>query len=159
MKPTPADTNATMIAAAAIVAVVAVGGMAGAEAARIDDGTATVEVSSPTTDRLAVEPGRFGTEADYLRVPDLVVDVRSRSGTPRIFYRVSVPGMDLDRHATSLLGRTGRLRVHLPDVAYPPTAPRPDPGTYVGRIEVRVQSFGTDTLVETRSVRVRVPAS
>jgi hypothetical protein len=155
MRSTGSPRNASLLAAAAIVALVGIGGLVGAQSAELDGGTASVEVVSAPGDRLAFEPGRFGTAADYLRLPDLVVAVTARSGTPRIHYRITLPKMGVDRHDTRLIRREGRLRVPLTDVASPPTGPVP--GTYTGRVEVRVQNFSTDSVIVNRTVRVEVP--
>jgi hypothetical protein len=40
-------------------------------------------------------------------------------------------------------------------VAGTPTGPVP--GTYTGRVEVRVQNFSTDSVIVNRTVRVEVP--
>jgi hypothetical protein len=148
---------APLVATALIISLVGIGGLAGAQHAQLDDGNATVDVVAPTGDRLAVESGRFTTAADYLRLPDLVVDVSSVSGTPRIHYRQTVPELGIDRQNARLIRREGRIRVPLADVAYPPTGERPEPGEYDGRVLVRVQSFSTDTVVANRSIRIGVP--
>lgn len=148
-------TEASLLATAVIIALVGIGGLAGADPAQLDDGTATVDVVSMPA-QLAYEPGRFGTEAEYLRLPDLVVAVNALSGTPRIHYRITVPSMGIDRHETRLIRGEGRLRIPLADVAFPPGQHRQESGTHSGRVEVRVQSFSTDTVIANRSVRVGV---
>ena len=150
-------TNASLVAAATIVALVGIGGVTGAQSPELDNGTAAIDVVSAPGDRLCFEAGRFGTAADYLRLPDLVIEVTSLSGTPRIHYRITIPEMEVDRHDTRLIRREGRLRVPLADVAAPSSGTGTTPGIYTGRVEVRVQSFSTDAVVTNRTIRVEVP--
>lgn len=151
---TPGDRTLGVVAVVLFATIL--GGLAGADAPSLGDGTADVQIASPSVDRLPVEPGRFGSAARYVRVPDLVADVSRVDGHPRLQYRVAVPGIDVDRHRSRLLEGAGRLRLHLPDVALPPPGSGPSSGTYRGRIVVAVQSFSTDHTVLNRTVTVRV---
>lgn len=128
----------------------------------VGDGNASVSVLSPTTDELATSPGRFGTRARYLRLPDLSVDVTAIEGRPRIVYRVVVPALGVDRQVDAVVTSTGPTRLRMADRAYPPAGyssefrSLPATGTFDGRLVVRVQSFTTDRTVLNRSIRVRV---
>lgn len=150
----------TAVATVGIVVAVVLGGWLGAQPATLGDGTATVRVVSPDADGLETEPGRFGTAASYLRLPDLVADVTNVTGTPRLVYRIRVPALDLDRQRSRLIRHEGRLRVSMPDRAFPPRetaeASPPPAGRYDGRLVVRVQSFSTDRTVLNRTVTVRI---
>lgn len=143
-----------------IVVLTVLGGVAGTTPTTVGEGSATIAVETPTTDRLVTEPGRFGTAATYLRLPDLVADVTNATGRPRLVYAVRVPALDLDRQRTRLIRGEGRIRVRMADRAYPPRASDdpglPEPGTYDGRLVVRVQSASHDRTVVNRSIRVRV---
>lgn len=128
----------------------------------VGDGNATLRVVAPTTAELATSPGRFGTSARYLRLPDLVVDVTDVEGRPRIVYRVVVPALGVDRQVTEVVTATGRTRLRMSDRAYPPAGYSNNhlslsaAGTFDGRLVVRVQSFSTDRTVVNRSVQVEV---
>lgn len=128
----------------------------------VGDGTATIGVLSPAGDVLDTSQGRFGTDARYLRLPDLVVDVTALEGRPRIVYRVVVPELGVDRQVHEVVTSTGRTRLRMADRAYPPTdypanfRTLPQDGSLEGRIVVRVQSFSTDRTVTNRSIQVRV---
>lgn len=143
-----------------VVVLTVLGGVAGTSPTTVGEGTATIAIETPTTDRLVTEPGRFGTAATYLRLPDLVADVTDATGRPRLVYAVRVPALDLDRQRTRLIRGEGRMRVPMPDRAYPPRASGdaglPEPGSYDGRLVVRVQSASHDRTVVNRSIQVRV---
>lgn len=151
----------SLLAGLLVVLTVLASGLVGGQPAALGDGTAAVELVSPDVDRLAFEDGRFGTAATYLRLPDLVVEISNLSGRPRVQYGVAVPALGLDRQRTRLLHGQGRLRVRMPDRAYAPRGAadgaRPPPGTYQGRLTVRIQSFSTEQTVLNRTVLVRVP--
>lgn len=159
----PSDTILSrwlpMAIAAIIVALLMLSGPLGGLAVtdpdhgQLDDGTATVTVLQPDTEGLSVTPGRFGTEAVYLRVPDLVVDVEQVAGQPRLVYDLSVPALDVDEHETRVVHTTGTTRVRMSDVAMEPV----EAGTYEGTIEIRVQSFAVDETVVNQTVEVTVP--
>lgn len=144
-----------------VVLVVLASGLVGGQPAGLGDGTAEVAVVSPDVDRLVVDDGRFGTAATYLRLPDLVVETSNVSGRPRLVYAVAVPELGLDRQRTRLIDGERRLRIHMPDRAFAPRGTGdgalPPPGTYEGRLTVRVQSFSTDRTVVNRTLMVRVP--
>lgn len=147
-------------AVVAILAATILAGLIGAPSADIGDGTAEVEVVSPTGDRLVTEPGRFGTAATYVRLPDLVADVSSVTDRPRLVYQVTVPALDIEIQRTRLLRDSGRVRIQVPDRAFPPgnasVGGLPESGTYPGRIVVRVQSFSEDRTVVNRTIHVEV---
>lgn len=151
----------TILAAIAIALATIVVGLAGAQPAELGDGTATVEIISPTEDRLVTDPGRFGTAATYVRIPDLVAEVSDVTDRPRLVYEVTVPALDIDIQRTRLLRDTGRVRIAVPDRAVPPgdstVAQLPDSGTPAGRIVVRVQSFSEDRTIVNRSIQVEGP--
>ena len=136
-----------------ILFVVVLSGFVGftANSGELGEGTASVTVIEPTDDTLVVNSGRFGTGATYLRIPDLVVAVEQRAGRPRLIYRVTVPALNVDEQETRLVPASGRVRLPADDVAFEDV----EPGTYDGRLVVRVQSFTNDTTVLNRSVEVQ----
>lgn len=138
-----------------ILFVTALSGFLGFTAgeSELGGGTATVTVAEPTADTFVVTDGRFGTDARYLRIPDLVATVEKRDGQPRLVYRVRIPELGVDRQETTLITASGRTRVPMDDIAFEEV----QPGTYDGRIVVRVQSFTDDTTVLNRSVEVQAP--
>jgi hypothetical protein len=148
------------LAALVIVLATVTAGLAGSEPAALGDGTATVDVVEPTAETLSIDRGRFGADVSYLRLPDLVVDVSNVTGRPRVVYAVRVPALGLDRVENRLIREEGRLRVSMADRAYPPRGSGdgglPEPGTYDGRLVVRVQSFASDRTVRNRTIQVRV---
>lgn len=150
----------SVLAGLLVVLVVLASGLVGGPPAGLGDGTAEVAVVSPDVDRLAVHDGRFGTATTYLRLPDLVVETSNVSGRPRLVYAVAVPELGLDRQRTRLIEGERRLRIHMPDRAFAPRGTGdgalPPPGTYEGRLTVRVQSFSSDRTVVNRTVAVRV---
>lgn len=156
----PSVPSRTGLAALFIVLATLAAGLAGSQPATLGDGTATVDVVEPTRDTLETAPGRFGTTVSYLRLPDLVADVSNVSGRPRLVYSVRVPALELDRQETRLIHGEGRLAVAMADRAYPPRASAddglPDPGTYDGRLVVRVQSFSSDRTIVNRTIEVQV---
>lgn len=123
------------------------------EPTTLGEGNASVTVVEPSTDTFSVSPGRFGTNVTYLRIPDAVIDVERVSGQPRVVYLLTIPNLSIDKEARRYIESTGRLRVPLADRAL---QHRPEPGTYEGRMLVRVQSFGYDNIVLDQSVEVRV---
>lgn len=154
----------------AILAALVLAGPTWAEPTELGEGTASVEVVSPTwldagtgsaDHRLVTTPGRFGTRAVYLRTPDLVVDVENVTGQPALYYTFGVPELGIDRPPVRrLLTESGRYRVHLSDVALPPAdyahsgTGAPSDGRYTGRLTVRVQSFSGSHVVVNRTVEV-----
>lgn len=167
-----AGRDPSLLVAVLIVGALVAVGPAWSESPSLGDGTAEIEIVSPawldpgtgpTGRELATTPGRFGTAATYVRMPDLVVDVTNVTGTPELYYDVDVPAIEVDTAAVERrLTGPGRYRLHLADVALPPgdyqvhgVSP-PEPGTYTGRVTVRVQSFSAQTVVVNRTVQVRV---
>lgn len=157
--------DSSLVAAGAVCLIVLGAALAGPPpepATGVGEGTATVRVLSPTTEDLRTSPGRFGTRARYLRIPDLVADVTAVEGRPRVVYRLVVPALGVDRQVHEVVTATGRLHLRMPDRAYPPPAystrfrTLPPDGTYDGRVVVRVQSFAGDRTVHNRSIRVSV---
>jgi len=162
----------TLVVATVLVALVLAGPAWGTPTG-VGGGTATVSVVSPEalggpgasgdhSVTLRTTPGRFGTHATYLRIPDLVVDVRDRSGRPQLHADLSVDAAGIDPPPVSrILHRSGTHRLSYPDVALPPPdydhgGTAVEPGTYDGHLEVRVQSFDGDYVVVNRSVEVVV---
>ncbi len=117
------------------------------------DGTATITVEQPTTDRLSVTAGRFGTRAVYLRVPDLVATVEAVSGQPRIIYEITVPELGVELRETRVVDSTGTVRVRMEDRAFE----RLSAGAYDARLVVRIQSTDGDWTVRDRPLEVTVP--
>lgn len=139
----------------------------------LGDGSADVRVVAPAeltpegADQeltFSPSPGRFGAAPRYLRTPDLRVNVTQLSGRPRIVYLFVVPRLGIEERTKKLIDGTGHIHLPAEDAAFPPsgypynTSRRPDPGTYEGRILVRVQSFTSDSIVVNRSIRVEVGA-
>jgi len=164
--------DSSVVAAALILLALVVLGPSWATPTALGDGTAEVDVLAPTwldsgegpTDHvLRDDPGRFGTDASYLRSPPLVVDVSNVSGSPELYYDLDVPALDLDTGPVERrLSGPGRYRLELADVAVPPADYRyrdveaPDSGVYTGIVTVRVQSFSGQTVVANRTVGVRI---
>lgn len=123
------------------------------EPTKLGNGNASVSVVEPTTDSLTVSQGRFGTNVTYVRIPDAILDVERVRGQPRAVYLLSVPNLSIDKESRRYIESTGRLRLPLSDRALPR---RPAPGTYDGRMVIRVQSFGYDNVVLNRSIEVTV---
>lgn len=123
------------------------GGFASRNPTVVGDGTASATVESLPTERLHVDDGRFGTDVRYLRVPDATVRVSNVTGTPRLVYRVQIPGLDVDESVTRLLreGQRGRVELRGVDVAFDPPTVTAD--HYDGTVSVRVQSFEVDETV------------
>lgn len=137
----------------------------GTATARIVEPTWLADGSGPAEHRLRAQQGRFGTAAWYVRTPAVVLDVTNVTGSPELYYDVSIPGIDADpapvrRH----LAGPGRYRLAPADVALPPagyevdrsSVDLPADGTYTGRLEVRVRSFSTSHVVANRTVEVVV---
>jgi len=123
------------------------------EPAQLGDGTASVTVVEPSGSQLQIEPGRFGTQAVYLRIPDLVATVDSLQGQPQLVYELTVPELGMEKRETRLIQSTGRLRVGMTDQAFEAV----DSGVYDGQLSVRVQSFSGGSIVLNRSVEVHAP--
>jgi hypothetical protein len=117
------------------------------------DGTASLTIEQPTTDRLSVTDGRFGTPVVYLRLPDLVATVDAISGQPRIIYEITVPALDVELQQTRVIDSPGTVRVRMSDRAFE----RLPSGTYDGRLIVRVQSTDGDWTIRDRALEVSVP--
>ncbi len=118
----------------------------------LDDGTATVTVVEPTADPIRVTAGRFGTNASYVRIPDLVVDVTNIDGQPRVFYQVTIPELNIRKQNDKIIQSSGRLRVPISDHTVPKEATLD--GT-TARLVVRVQSYSGGEVVLNRTVEVR----
>lgn len=150
-------TDGRPYAVAAVILLATVfGGLAGAQAPALEEGTAEASLKTPLVDNLTVESGRFGTAARYIRLPTLVADVSSVVGRPRLQYRVTVPALDIERHRSRLLEAPEQVRIHVSDVALPPPGREPSPGIYEGRIVVALQSFSTDRVILNRTVSIQV---
>lgn len=130
--------------------------------AELGEGTASVTVVQPDSDQFRMTTGRFGADVLYTRLPDLVVDVESVTGQPRLVYSLTVPGLEIDRSEQRLIRSPGRLRVPMRDHALPPEPVAGAPeirrdDTYSGRLVVRVQSFAGQHVVVNRSIEVTTP--
>lgn len=168
----PRGRDRHRLVAALVLGALVVAGPAWAAPMELGDGTADVEIVAPTWlepgtgpagEPLHATPGRFGTEATYLRIPDLVVDARNVTGRPEVLYDLEVPEIGVDpRPVRRRLSSPGRYRLHLADVALPPAGYSsgdvavPAAGTYTGRVTVRVQSFSGHRVVANRTVEVVV---
>ncbi|WP_302081719.1 hypothetical protein [Salinibaculum rarum] len=118
----------------------------------LDEGTASVTVIEPTADSIRVTEGRFGTNVSYVRIPDLVIDVTSVEGQPRVLYQVTVPDLNIRKQNDKLVQSNGRLRVPISDHAVVKE------GALDGvraRLVVRVQSYSGETVVMNRTVAVQ----
>ena len=149
---------ATLLTAGVVLFVLFLAGPAGGvdftgEPARLGDGNASVTVVEPETDRLSVEPGRFGTNATYVRLPDVVLDVDRVRGNPRVVSLLTVPNLSIDTQARRYIDSPGRLTIPMGDRALPN---RPQPGSYEGTMVIRIQSFGFDEVVLERTLEVTV---
>lgn len=168
----PKGRDRHLLVAVVILGALVLAGPSWAASTDLGDGTASVEIvaptwlepgTGPTGGTLHATSGRFGTEATYLRTPDLVVDVGDVSGRPEVVYDVEVPEIGVDpRPVRHRLSTPGRYRLHLADVALPPVGYSsgdvtvPAAGTYTGRVTVRVQSFSGTHVVANRTVEVVV---
>lgn len=155
------ETRATAIAVAFIAATLLVSGplvsavsLGQAPGTGLDDGNATVNGVALASD-LSVTEGRFGTGVAYLRVPDAAVELGSVAGTPRLVYRVSVPGLGIEGAETRRLSSAaGRVSVGFADRAlrYETVRQR----QYRAAVSVHVQSFAVYRTVYRRNVTVDV---
>ncbi|MEF8785937.1 MAG: hypothetical protein V5A45_08390 [Haloarculaceae archaeon] len=118
----------------------------------IGDGTASVTVVEPTAETIQVTEGRFGTNVSYVRIPDLVLDVTSVDGQPRVLYQVTIPELGIKKQNDKLVRSTGRLRVPISDHTVPKE--KTLDGT-TARLVVRVQSYSGGEVVMNRTVEVR----
>ena len=156
----PVAPDASYVVAALLLLAPVIAGPGGASPTELGEGSADLTVVSPTAESIYLEPGRFGTAAPYLRLPDLTVDASNLTGRPRVVYGVRIPALGVQRQRTRLLRDEGRLVVHMPDRAFEPPSedaagPLGDSGSVTGRLTVRVQSFTTDRTVVNRTVTVR----
>jgi hypothetical protein len=145
-----------IVVAVVVIVMLLSGPGSGIEFARdrasLGDGTASVTVVEPPDEDLRVTEGRFGTNVSYLRIPDLVVDVTSLDGRPRVLYQVTVPELGIQKQNDDIVRSTGRMRVSISDRALPPGT---DVDGTTARLVVRVQSFTGQTVVVNRTVDVR----
>ena len=118
----------------------------------LDDGTASVTVVEPTAETIQVTEGRFGTNVSYVRIPDLVLDVTSVNGQPRVLYQVTIPELNIRMQNDKLVQSTGRLRVPVSD--HTVSKGKPLAGAEA-RLVVRVQSYSGGQVVMNRTVEVR----
>jgi hypothetical protein len=126
----------------------------GPPATEFGDGTVSVADVTVDTDDLAVTPGRFGTDVDYLRVPAAVVDVESVSGRPRLIYVVAVPALDLSLTEQAVLTSAATTRLDPDDRAFERGSLASE--SYDATLTVRVQSFTASTTVYRENVTVEV---
>ncbi|MHB9287181.1 hypothetical protein ACKVMT_09085 [Halobacteriales archaeon Cl-PHB] len=124
------------------------------DAPTVGEGSATVDVFGLAASEVTVTQGRFGTSVRYLRLDDVVVDVETLQGQPRLYYRLSIPNLSIQRTATGVVTDTGRLRLQVADRAL---APDVASGTYQGRVMLRLDSFSGDRVLANRTFEVRVP--
>lgn len=118
----------------------------------LGDGTASVTVVEPTEEPIRVTEGRFGTNVSYARIPDLVLDVTSTAGHPRVLYQVTIPELNIRKQNDKIVQSSGRLRVPISDHVVPRGATL-DGAT--ARLVVRVQSYSGGQVVMNRTVEVR----
>lgn len=155
------ETRATATAVAFIAATLLVSGplvsavsLGQAPGPGLDDGNATVN-DVALADDLTVSAGRFGTGVAYLRIPAAVVRLESVTDTPRLVYRVSVPGLGIEDAETRQLNQAAsRVTVEFPDRAlrYETIRER----QYRATVSVHVQSFEVYRTVYRRNVTVDV---
>lgn len=154
------DRVETVVAVAILLVVLLSGPVGGLSPSggpqRVGDGDADVVVQRAAGEDLEVTAGRFGTKGGYLRISDLVADVRSVTGRPELVYQVTVPELDLEARRRHVLGpdSTGTVRLSLDDRGLPSEALAAE--SYRGLVVVRVQSFSTERIVLNRSVAVPV---
>ncbi|MFB6188517.1 MAG: hypothetical protein ABEI57_01410, partial [Halapricum sp.] len=120
----------------------------------IGDGNATVATVAVDGGNVAITRGRFGTDVDYVRVPDASVRLAGVDGTPRLVYRLRIPALGVDHSATKLIDGPGRVTIRLSDVAIRPQRVTND--SYRGRLTVRVQSYTVDRVVHNESLSIEV---
>lgn len=119
-------------------------------------GTATASVERLPADEVRIDPGRFGTDVPYLRIPDVTMHVTDVSGRPRVVYDVRVPALDAKAVSTRPLADRGpgRLEVRGVDHALDPGAVSQD--RYGATVRVRVQSFDAVTTAASTNTTVEV---
>ncbi len=156
MDPARSEGAAVVLVLGALLLSGPVGLFAPAPTPSVGDGDAAVTVVAPTGDELPLTPGRFGTDVSYLRLPDLVAEVRDVTGSPELVYRISVPALGVEERVHHVLGREtdGRVRLDLDHRGLPRDAL--SASEYEGRIIVRVQSFETERTIVNRSIQVVV---
>jgi hypothetical protein len=120
----------------------------------VGDGNAVASSVTVDGDTVRITPGRFGTAVSYVRVPDASVRLTGVTGAPRVVYRLEVPALGIDHHATRLVSGPGSVTVRLRDVAVRPERVSAD--RYEGRLTVRIQSHTVDRLVRTESLTIEV---
>lgn len=146
---------AVVIAVALVVTSPLVGAdVTGSGPTTFGDGTATVSAVDVDTATLAVTPGRFGTDVDYLRVPDAVVQVESVEGRPRLLYAVDVPALDVSLTEQVVFTDPSTYRLDPDDRAF--ERGRLNNRSYDATLTVRVQSFTGSTTVYRENVTVEV---
>jgi hypothetical protein len=117
----------------------------------LGEGNASIEIVQPADRPLSVTEGRFGTGVSYVRIPDLVVDVTSVEGNPRVFYQVRVPKLGIKKQNHRIIDGTGKLRVPISDRAIPRST---EIGNATAHLVVRVQSYSGGQIVLNRTVEV-----
>jgi len=122
--------------------------------ATIGDGNASVSSVAIDLDAVEITPGRFGTDVEYLRIPDARLSIDDVEGEPRIVYRLVVPELQLDHAETRLLASPGAVTVRPSDVAF--LSGELSAAHYNGTLRVRVQSLSTDRTVFNESIRIEV---
>lgn len=150
------DSAERILVGVVVVTLVVSGPVVGLDftesADELGEGTATVGSIEAPDRQLRITDGRFGTEAKYLRVPDLVADVEEIEGRPQIVYEVIVPALDVKLRSTEVVSSSGTVRVEMADRALDSVSE----GPHQGYVVVGVQSFSSDVTLANRSVEVVV---
>lgn len=150
------DSAERLVVGVVLVTLVVSGPVVGLDftepADELGEGTATLDSVEAPDRQLRITDGRFGTEANYLRIPDLVADVDEIEGRPQIVYEVIVPGLDVKRRSTEVVSSSGTVRVEMADRALDSVPEAP----HRGYVVVGVQSFSSDVTIANRSVEVVV---
>jgi len=122
----------------------------------VGDGNATVTIEHLDTDELVIDEGRFGAAVPYLRLPAVTVQVSDVDGHPRIVYRIQVRSLKIESVTTELLtaGNSGTVKLDPRARALDPDGVSAD--RYRATIELRVQSFDSDTTIYRTNETVEV---
>jgi hypothetical protein len=117
-------------------------------------GSATVSVVS-MPDRATLEPGQYGTDVYYLKVPDAAVDVSAVTGRPVLTYSLSVPELK-SRSSVFFLrpGEQGRTELSMDRLSFDPGAV--DRERYTGELRLVLRGSGGETTLYREPVVVEV---
>jgi hypothetical protein len=125
------------------------------ETVGIGTGSASVtSVSLPGT--VQFQQGRYGSGGYYVRVPDATVEFERIRGRPILSYKLEVEEMGYSRETSHFLSSDTPERLAL-SIEKDTLDPEEVEATeYSGRLRVSVRANGTDRVLASRNVTVRV---